>query len=267
MHLKASFPDVHYFKEMLNWVFLPSSLPTGHATWDSLPDPGYSEAIFLLRGSFSYSLLPSSHSQGVIRLLGFSLHYCRVFTLKYYILYKYKTVIQSYINRIELNGKAQQNIQFECAPKQLYQKFKILTKMFCRQDRLQDRLSWVWIPQPTTLWSLYILPVPVWVISRYAGFVPHSKNMQVRLTGDSKLTIGVNRPQQTVNLSRVQPPLSSPVTPNCSSGEKWEDIHHQSKVWPQNISGDDLMKLIDRLPRVCKAVIEAKGGYVEECKI
>ena len=35
----------------------------------------------------------------------------------------------------------------------------------------------------------------------------------------------------------------------------------------KTISGDDLMKLIERMPRVCKAVIKAKGGYFEESKI
>ena len=28
-----------------------------------------------------------------------------------------------------------------------------------------------------------------------------------------------------------------------------------------------LMKLVERMPRVCKAVIKAKGGYFEESKI
>jgi hypothetical protein len=27
------------------------------------------------------------------------------------------------------------------------------------------------------------------------------------------------------------------------------------------------MKLVERIPRVCKAVIESKGGYFEESKI
>ena len=35
----------------------------------------------------------------------------------------------------------------------------------------------------------------------------------------------------------------------------------------KTISGDDLMKVIERMPRVCKAVIKAKGGYFEESKI
>ena len=35
----------------------------------------------------------------------------------------------------------------------------------------------------------------------------------------------------------------------------------------KTISGDDLMKLMERIPRVCKAVIKAKGGYFEESKV
>ena len=35
----------------------------------------------------------------------------------------------------------------------------------------------------------------------------------------------------------------------------------------KTISGDYLLKLIKRMPRVCKAVIRAKGGYFEESKI
>jgi hypothetical protein len=27
------------------------------------------------------------------------------------------------------------------------------------------------------------------------------------------------------------------------------------------------VKLVERMPRICKAVINAKGGYFEECKI
>ena len=33
------------------------------------------------------------------------------------------------------------------------------------------------------------------------------------------------------------------------------------------IPGDYLMKLVERMPRVCKAVIKAKSGYFEEYKI
>ena len=35
----------------------------------------------------------------------------------------------------------------------------------------------------------------------------------------------------------------------------------------KTISGDDLMKLIERMPRVCKAVIKAKGGCFKESEI
>ena len=35
----------------------------------------------------------------------------------------------------------------------------------------------------------------------------------------------------------------------------------------KTISGDYLLKLIERMPRVCKAVIRAKGGYFEETRI
>ena len=35
----------------------------------------------------------------------------------------------------------------------------------------------------------------------------------------------------------------------------------------KTISGDYLLKLIKRMPRVCKAVIKAKGGYFEETRI
>ena len=32
----------------------------------------------------------------------------------------------------------------------------------------------------------------------------------------------------------------------------------------KSIPGDFLMKLVERMPRVCKAVIKEKGGYFEE---
>jgi hypothetical protein len=33
------------------------------------------------------------------------------------------------------------------------------------------------------------------------------------------------------------------------------------------IPGDDLMKLVERMPRVCKTVVKAKGGYFEESQM
>jgi len=35
--------------------------------------------------------------------------------------------------------------------------------------------------------SLHVLPVYAWVLSGYSGFLPLSKNMHVRLIGDSKI--------------------------------------------------------------------------------
>ena len=35
----------------------------------------------------------------------------------------------------------------------------------------------------------------------------------------------------------------------------------------KTISGDYLMKFTERIPRVCKAVVEANGGYFEESEI
>ena len=43
----------------------------------------------------------------------------------------------------------------------------------------------------------------------------------------------------------------------------WELLQ---ECW-KSIPDDYLMKLIERMPRVCKAVIEAKGGYFKESKI
>ena len=43
-----------------------------------------------------------------------------------------------------------------------------------------------------SVWSLHVLPVYAWVLSGYSGFLPPSKNMHVRLIGDSKLSLGVS---------------------------------------------------------------------------
>ncbi len=51
----------------------------------------------------------------------------------------------------------------------------------------------VWTCRPAgALWSLHVLPLPAWVFSGCSGFHPQSKDMQVRLTGDSKLPVGVS---------------------------------------------------------------------------
>ena len=43
-----------------------------------------------------------------------------------------------------------------------------------------------------SVWTLHVLPVYAWVLSGFSGFLPHPKNMTVRLIGDSKLTLGVS---------------------------------------------------------------------------
>jgi hypothetical protein len=48
-----------------------------------------------------------------------------------------------------------------------------------------------------------------------------------------------------------------------SAQHMWEPLQD---CW-ESIPGDYLMKLVERLPRVCKSVIKAKGGYFEESKI
>uniref|UniRef100_A0A667X851 Tc1-like transposase DDE domain-containing protein n=1 Tax=Myripristis murdjan TaxID=586833 RepID=A0A667X851_9TELE len=50
--------------------------------------------------------------------------------------------------------------------------------------------------------------------------------------------------------------------PTCAK-HLWELLQD---CW-KTISGDYLLKLIERMPRVCKAVIRAKGGYFEETRI
>ena len=43
-----------------------------------------------------------------------------------------------------------------------------------------------------SMWSLHVLPVSAWVLSGCSGFLPPSKDMQARLIGVSKLSLGVN---------------------------------------------------------------------------
>lgn len=58
----------------------------------------------------------------------------------------------------------------------------------------------------------FVDPVLVWFLSGCSGFLPQSKDMLVRLSGNSKLAKGVNdflylffRPVTTGSLSRVYP--------------------------------------------------------------
>ena len=55
----------------------------------------------------------------------------------------------------------------------------------------------------------------------------------------------------------------------------WDELDPKSSQQMLSICGNSfktvgksfLMKLVERMPRVCKAVIKAKGGYFEESKI
>ena len=74
-----------------------------------------------------------------------------------------------------------------------------------------------------------------------------------------------------------------PQSPNLNPIEMvWDELVHRVKekqpasaqhMWEllqdswKSIPGDYLMKLVERMPRVCKAVIKAKGGYFEEFQI
>lgn len=42
------------------------------------------------------------------------------------------------------------------------------------------------------MWSLSVLPVPTWVLSKYSSLLPQSKDMFVFSVSEVKLTIGVN---------------------------------------------------------------------------
>jgi len=70
--------------------------------------------------------------------------------------------------------------------------FVIYTPFFCL-----FLLIWTWsdVRYPgwgLSVWSLHVLPVYACVISGYSSFLPPSKNMHVRLMGDSKLSRGVS---------------------------------------------------------------------------
>ncbi len=42
------------------------------------------------------------------------------------------------------------------------------------------------------MWSLHVLPVSAWVLSRYSDFLPQSRDVQVQLIGDSISQVGLN---------------------------------------------------------------------------
>ena len=51
--------------------------------------------------------------------------------------------------------------------------------------------SWLEPQQGLSVWSLHVLPVLVWVSSRFCIFLPQSKDLHVWLTGGSELPVGV----------------------------------------------------------------------------
>lgn len=58
---------------------------------------------------------------------------------------------------------------------------------------LTERKSWFgFLTGPFPVWTFYILHVSARAHSGNSGFLPQSKDMQARLTGYSKLPIGVN---------------------------------------------------------------------------
>ena len=76
------------------------------------------------------------------------------------------------------------------------------------------------------------------------------------------------------------PPQSPELNPIIEM--VWDELDHRVKerqptsaqhMWEilqdcwKSIPGDYLMKLVERMPRVCEAVIKAKSGYFEESKI
>merc|ERR1712035_232177 len=63
--------------------------------------------------------------------------------------------------------------------------------------------------------SLHVLPVSAWVLSGFSGFLPQSKDMHVRLIGDSKLPVGVNVSVSGC-LSMCQPCDKLATCPGCT---------------------------------------------------
>ena len=80
-----------------------------------------------------------------------------------------------------------------------------------------------------SVWSLHVLPVYVWVLSGYSGFLPPSKIMHVRLIGGSKLSLGVSVSVCGClsRLSLCGPVMDSrPVqgVPRLSPNDRWDRL-------------------------------------------
>ena len=80
-----------------------------------------------------------------------------------------------------------------------------------------------------SVWSLHVLPVYTWVLSGYSDFLPPSKDMHVRLIGDSKMSLGVSV-SMCGCLSRLS--LCGPVmdrrpvqgVPCLSPNDRWDRV-------------------------------------------
>ena len=122
----------------------------------------------------------------------------------------------------------------------------------------------------------------------------HASTSGLRLVGPSFIFQQDNDPKHTSRLCKgyltkkesdgvLRQMTWPPQSPDLNPMEMvWDEMDRRVKakgptsaqhLWEllqdcwKTISGDDLMKLIERMPRVCKAVIKAKGGYFEESKI
>ena len=110
----------------------------------------------------------------------------------------------------------------------------------------------VWILTGALVWSLLVLIVHAWVLSKYSDFLPPSKNMHVRLTGDSKLLLGVSVSMVclvclyvalwwTGNLSKVYPafcPIAAGIASSELNWHKWVKkmdgcIDEQTQAWSE----------------------------------
>ena len=67
-----------------------------------------------------------------------------------------------------------------------------------------------------SVWSLHVLPVYAWVLSGYSGYLPPSKNMHVRLIGDSKIVLRSERAWSFVSFVSVWPCDGLATCPGCT---------------------------------------------------
>ena len=70
-----------------------------------------------------------------------------------------------------------------------------------------------------------------------------------------------------IGLSSVYHPYLVTTQLIVSNALRRKEIPQMNTYQLKCIPGDYLMKLVERMPRVCKAVIKAKGGYFEESQI